>query len=184
MATKKCKHCQTEIDAKAKVCPNCRGKLGMSTATGCLAFVLAGIVGGMYLCTSVATDLADTVAEAEEAERLRLESLTPEQRATEEKRKAAQKEMDEGMLQAQIQCPRAIKASLKAPSTAKMPHISRSSQRSGSFVATASEDASVVRVMTYVDSQNSFGTMIRTKFQCDLRKIGKEWTIIKLETFD
>ena len=26
---KKCKHCQTEIDAKAKVCPNCRKKQGM-----------------------------------------------------------------------------------------------------------------------------------------------------------
>lgn len=26
---KKCKYCQTEIDAKAKVCPNCHKKLGM-----------------------------------------------------------------------------------------------------------------------------------------------------------
>lgn len=26
---KKCKHCQTEIDAKAKICPNCRKKQGL-----------------------------------------------------------------------------------------------------------------------------------------------------------
>jgi len=26
---KKCKHCQTEIDDKAKICPNCRKKQGM-----------------------------------------------------------------------------------------------------------------------------------------------------------
>ena len=26
---KKCKHCQTEIDANAKICPNCRKKQGM-----------------------------------------------------------------------------------------------------------------------------------------------------------
>ena len=26
---KKCKHCQTEIDVKAKICPNCRKKQGM-----------------------------------------------------------------------------------------------------------------------------------------------------------
>lgn len=28
---KKCKHCQSEIDVKAKVCPNCKKKQGMPT---------------------------------------------------------------------------------------------------------------------------------------------------------
>ena len=28
---KKCKHCQSEIDSKAKVCPKCGKKQGMST---------------------------------------------------------------------------------------------------------------------------------------------------------
>lgn len=37
--TKKCKHCQSEIDKKAKICPNCRKKQG-----GTLKFVIAGIV--------------------------------------------------------------------------------------------------------------------------------------------
>lgn len=37
--TKKCKHCQSEIDKKAKICPNCKKKQG-----GKLKFIIAGIV--------------------------------------------------------------------------------------------------------------------------------------------
>lgn len=39
MATKKCKYCQSEIDAKAKVCPVCKRKQG-----GILKFIIIGIV--------------------------------------------------------------------------------------------------------------------------------------------
>ena len=59
MATKKCKHCQTEVDAKARVCPQCHGKLGMTALTGlllgmssgvgCVAAGLGGIVAIMLL---------------------------------------------------------------------------------------------------------------------------------------
>lgn len=38
---KKCKYCQTEIDNKAKVCPNCRKKQGMPTW---LKFVIAFVI--------------------------------------------------------------------------------------------------------------------------------------------
>ncbi|MBE5965434.1 MAG: DUF5067 domain-containing protein [Lachnospiraceae bacterium] len=37
--TKLCKHCKTEIDKKAKVCPNCKKK-----QTGILKFIIIGIV--------------------------------------------------------------------------------------------------------------------------------------------
>lgn len=39
MPTKKCKYCQTEIDKKAKVCPNCRKKQG-----GSLKFIIIGAI--------------------------------------------------------------------------------------------------------------------------------------------
>ncbi len=72
MATKKCKHCQTEIDAKARVCPQCRGKLGTSTATGCLAAALGGIavfiILPMMLCNPTDTPMpARTPPQAEQA---------------------------------------------------------------------------------------------------------------------
>ncbi|MCI6265817.1 MAG: FxLYD domain-containing protein [Erysipelotrichaceae bacterium] len=38
---KKCKYCQTEIDKKAKICPNCRKKQG---ANGCLIAIIVIVV--------------------------------------------------------------------------------------------------------------------------------------------
>ena len=38
---KKCKYCQTEIDKKAKICPNCKKKQG---ANGCLIAVIVIVV--------------------------------------------------------------------------------------------------------------------------------------------
>ena len=37
--TKKCKHCQSEIDKKAKICPNCRKKQG-----GNAKFIILGVI--------------------------------------------------------------------------------------------------------------------------------------------
>ena len=47
--TKKCKHCQSDIDAKAKICPVCKKKQG---GHGCLAGILVAIilVAGVSMC--------------------------------------------------------------------------------------------------------------------------------------
>lgn len=47
--TKKCKHCQSDIDAKAKICPVCKKKQGRN---GCLAGILIAIilVAGVSMC--------------------------------------------------------------------------------------------------------------------------------------
>ncbi len=167
MATKKCKHCQTEVDAKARVCPQCRGKLG--TSTGCLAVVFASIIAAIFgpmVCTAMLPDIPESAL-----------TTAPPPPSPEEVA------LNEGKTEAQVLCPRAIKARLKSPATAKMPFISRHGGGE-SFVAVAAEDNSIIRAITYVDSQNSFGAMIRTKFQCDLKKIDGQWAIIKLETFD
>lgn len=47
--TKLCKHCQTEISKKAKVCPNCRKKQG----GGCLGFIIAIIILFVVLPTFI-----------------------------------------------------------------------------------------------------------------------------------
>ncbi len=45
--TKKCKHCQTEIDKKAKVCPNCKRKQGGALKFIIIAIVFIGIIGAL-----------------------------------------------------------------------------------------------------------------------------------------
>ena len=43
--TKKCKHCQTDIPKKAKVCPNCKRKQGGKLKTVLLVILVIGIIG-------------------------------------------------------------------------------------------------------------------------------------------
>lgn len=43
--TKKCKHCQSDIPKKAKVCPNCKKKQGGKLKTVLLVILVIGIVG-------------------------------------------------------------------------------------------------------------------------------------------
>ena len=51
--TKQCKHCKSEIDAKAKVCPVCRKKQGI----GCLVPLLI-IVGAIILIIAISVALS------------------------------------------------------------------------------------------------------------------------------
>lgn len=45
METKKCKHCQTEIPKKAKVCPNCKRKQGGILKIVLIVILIMGIIG-------------------------------------------------------------------------------------------------------------------------------------------
>lgn len=46
---KKCKHCQTEIDAKAKICPNCHKKQGKP-----ILLIIILVIIGIALVSSIA----------------------------------------------------------------------------------------------------------------------------------
>ncbi len=59
-ATKKCRHCQSEIDKKASACPQCRKKQGMSTAAGCLVLGLLSVVFVPMVCMSLIPDVPPT----------------------------------------------------------------------------------------------------------------------------
>lgn len=64
---------------------------------------------------------------------------------------------------------------LKAPSTAKF------ADRSESEVFNFSEEPGAYRVKSWVDSQNGFGAMIRTHYQCDVKtQDGEHFSLVKL----
>ncbi len=71
-----------------------------------------------------------------------------------------------------------LKDRLKAPSTASFPWYSDSS------VTVTHEGAGVFTVRAYVDSRNSFGAMLRTRYTCKLKDKGddKTWSLISLTT--
>jgi len=62
-----------------------------------------------------------------------------------------------------------VKDRLKAPSTARF----------GTLTATESYDGSYL-VSGYVDSQNSFGAMIRTYFSCTVEYDDGKWKLIRM----
>lgn len=79
----------------------------------------------------------------------------------------------EGVDQSRILCKLAIENTLKSPASAKFPFVGRDEVR-------RLEDGGA-QIITYVDSQNSFGAMVRTRFRCTCRNVGGKWTVEELQ---
>lgn len=69
-----------------------------------------------------------------------------------------------------------IEARLKAPSTAKFPTFNE---------ATISKSGSKYQIVGYVDSQNSFGAIIRASFIVEIEKVNdSSYTVISVNIYD
>ncbi len=93
-------------------------------------------------------------------------TLTPQQIA-------ANKEKDEHD-EAQYHAKSFIEKSLKAPATAKFPSYNE-------FLA--DKKGGYWEVYTYVDAQNSFGAMIRTRFCVKMKNLGDTWQLVDIQTY-
>lgn len=62
--TKKCKHCQSDIPKKAKVCPNCRKEQGGALKWVLVAVLLVCIFGGVAGSDEKPTKVNDTTSSA------------------------------------------------------------------------------------------------------------------------
>ena len=70
-----------------------------------------------------------------------------------------------------IQAQQFVLQGLKAPSTAKFPALPYD---------TSTDDSDLYRVISYVDSQNSFGAMVRSDWSVTMRLTGERWVLEKL----
>lgn len=62
---KKCKYCQTEIDSKAKVCPNCKRKIsGMPTLVKVLLIIFIIILIIIMMMSACAKGVSDAIDES------------------------------------------------------------------------------------------------------------------------
>lgn len=82
-------------------------------------------------------------------------------------------------MMAYIRCKRAVEEKLKAPATAKFLEHSRSSIKR----VAGDERGDMYEVVSYVDSQNSFGAMLRTSFTCQIvhAKANDQWVIAEIK---
>jgi hypothetical protein len=72
-------------------------------------------------------------------------------------------------------CKQFLEKRLKAPSTADYPMLSETNR---SLVG------NIFTVTAFVDSQNSFGAMIRTNFYCQVEYVGNDnWKLLDLKTY-
>lgn len=99
-----------------------------------------------------------------------LAALNPTAEATRSPRSGRQN------LAAALHCEGQVRARLKAPRTAVFPPASEA-------VVARRGNADEYRVKSYVDSENSFGALIRTRYTCDVDYVGVDrWDLIALET--
>jgi hypothetical protein len=79
---------------------------------------------------------------------------------------------------AELMCQQFIEDRLKAPATAKYAPLGR--EGAVEFLGD-----STYQVLSYVDSQNSFGAMLRTKYLCEVQYVENDrWKLVSLVTDD
>jgi hypothetical protein len=88
----------------------------------------------------------------------------------------AKPESSHSPLNAYVMCKQFLKDRLKAPSTADFPFESYED-------VTTSMGGGQYRVSSYVDSENSFGAKIRTRYSCEVEWTGGDnWRLLDLST--
>lgn len=138
---KKCPHCKTEIDWEASRCPNCHGKIYVWTSSKkILVTILATLffIGIFNMNSSTPSSSSNNTS---------VNTLSPEQ--TTSNRKVMSIVFAEDV----------IKKNLKAPSTTKFVDVQ-------AYELSNLKD--VWAVNGYLDSQNSFGAMIRNQWEVQL----------------
>ena len=143
MALKKCKECKKEISSKANNCPNCGAPVNQisKAISGCFIKLFVIIILIIAIFYWVSTIPLDSVPNSYSS------PSTNSNWKTQDNSYSAYLMMQEF-----------VKKRLKSPSTAKFPnfylntdHIKKISNQT-------------YQITSYVDSQNTFGAMIRTKF--------------------
>ena len=141
---KKCPHCKTEIDWEASICPNCHGKITVwnSGKKMLVVIVILLFVIGIFNMNSVtpSTSTSSTPTPV-------VSTPSPEQ---------ARKDRE---IMSLVFAKETIKKVLKSPSTAEFVDVK-------AYELSNLKD--VWAVNGYVDSQNSFGAMIRSQWEVQL----------------
>lgn len=143
--TKKlCPHCKTEIDWEASICPNCHGKITVWNSGKKMLVVIVALLFliGIFNMNSVTPSSTSTSSTPEP-----VSTPSPEQ---------ARKDRE---IMSLVFAKETIKKVLKSPSTAEFVDVK-------AYELSNLKD--VWAVNGYVDSQNSFGAMIRSQWEVQL----------------
>lgn len=154
---KKCPHCKTEIDWEASRCPNCHGKVYVWTSGKkiLVTILIALFFIGIFNMNSSTPSSSSTSTS--------VSTPSPEQ---------AKKDRE---IMSIVFAKSVIEKTLKAPSTAKFVDVQ-------AYELSNLKD--VWAVNGYVDSQNSFGAMIRSQWEVQLDYRDGKGGTVKSVLFD
>lgn len=175
MALIKCRECGERTSTKAKICQSCG-------ATVKRPISMLRFIGYTLLLFALIAVLAQ-LAERRES------SITPQQRADrDEKRMAAEAESAakraaqrekacSAEIPAYVMAQSFVEKRLKAPSTAKFPLITADG------VKTQYLGECIHNIVGYVDAQNGFGAVLRTRYQVKLKNnpVDDTWVAVEVK---
>ena len=193
MALIKCKECEAQVDTTAKACPSCGAKVKRSmsinafTGYAVLFFLLVGLL--VVSKTNRDARLAREEAALPPADRAALAAKRASEQADLDKRKAERdrKQALENAAEAERACAQEVPAyvmgqefvvkRLKAPSTAKFPYITDDGVQT-QYVGDCTH-----KIVGYVDAQNGFGAMLRTRYYLKIKSNPQtdSWALLEIK---
>ncbi|MCU1717940.1 hypothetical protein NTD81_12510 [Pseudomonas sp. 5P_3.1_Bac2] len=149
MALKNCKECKSLVSKKADKCPTCGAPQGPKHYS--LGKLIALVLFGFFIYSLINNDSSTNRAS-----------------------KTTRSSIDGGQeMMAFVMCQKPITDRLTSPSSAKFPHSGKSG------VSSTHVGGGVYDVVGYVDSQNGFGAMLRSTWNCKIKENdNKTWTAL------
>lgn len=153
MALVNCKECGKQVSTEAVACPSCGAKTPKKT--GILGWFALAFFTILVAQCSLSSNNTQSIAQS------------PEQIKYQAKQKL--------LSDAKFACRGFVEKSLKSPATAEFQNYNK-------FAANQDSGSNNYWVSGYVDSQNSFGAMIRTNFACELKRSDSgQWLLVSLK---
>jgi uncharacterized protein YPO0396 len=165
MGLSTCRDCGNKVSDRAAACPMCGAP--MKAKRG-----VVSSLARVFLIVFVVIPVAVAVGLAVHSDG-NSEQKTPEQRSAERAQRDAQMLSMDACGRAQ----EAVKTALKAPATAKFPGCALEAHR---YKIRATEDRSTWWIEGYVDSQNSFGALMRSQFIVKMARKGEQWSVLNV----
>lgn len=163
-----CKVCMRPISKNANSCPHCgepqTPKINSPWEMVAGLVLFAAIFGGIYLWQhreppTLREKLEEMAKEAKANPKPERLKPVAQPRPPERLKSLDEMKLD---IEAFIECKSFVKNKLKAPTTAKFPFSDYNAVNQGNGRYT---------IFSYVDSQNSFGAMLQTKYACQLHAV-------------
>lgn len=173
MALVKCHECGTEVSSKAKACPSCgaKPKRKLSVLKWGAGIFVAFIAYGAYVDSNMTPEQKAARAEARAAREAEDVKQAAEKKAHDDEKACSNQTTAFVMSQS------FVKQRLKAPASADFPYVTDDG------VKTSYRGDCTHEVLAYVDSQNSFGAKIRTKYYVKLKnqKGTDDWRLLDIK---